>query len=474
MVMTVSLQVSAEDTLKNVNVSPDGIITWDPYPGTDYYNFEILHEAIVTSYMLDTVSADLEVLFDQANTEYSGVLVSGMYQFKITAIHDGNPVAATIQSYAYHYTPPAPLEASISSECILTWKAYPGAASYDYGAGDQMAGHEGTTLQADLKDFIDRMISLGKLSNTGTQSVSLIARDFNGSELARWEGSCSYKASHSISDAVVEAIMDSYEYTGKAITPKPVVTYHKNQLIEGTDYTLTYMNNISPGTATITITGKGIYSGTKTKTFRIAASGNEGIPSSVQDTPDDQTSSPNLEVAADLKDISKLTVKVSDQVYSGKGQKPVPVFKSGKKKLALTAGTDYTIFYKNNKKIGTAALTVIGKGAYTGRKTIAFQILPKGTRLKKLAAGETQITVTWKKQKKQITGYRIQYSLNKNFKKAKTVTVKKAGTGKKKLKNLKSGKRYYVRICTYKKIGKKTYCSDWSKGLRIKTKKAGE
>ena len=58
-------------------------------------------------------------------------------------------------------------------------------------------------------------------------------------------------------------------YTGKFCTPKPTVTLAGKTLREGTDYTLSYKNNIEVGTATVAIVGKGNYAGAKTATFQI-------------------------------------------------------------------------------------------------------------------------------------------------------------------------------------------------------------
>lgn len=58
-------------------------------------------------------------------------------------------------------------------------------------------------------------------------------------------------------------------YTGKALKPKPVVKYKGKKLTEGTDYTLEYNNNTSMGTGTVTIKGKGSYSGSTEATFSI-------------------------------------------------------------------------------------------------------------------------------------------------------------------------------------------------------------
>lgn len=72
----------------------------------------------------------------------------------------------------------------------------------------------------------------------------------------------------SIAQAQVESIADQ-AYTGKALKPKVKASYGGMALKEGTDYTLAYKNNKKTGKATVILTGKGSYTGTKTVTFRI-------------------------------------------------------------------------------------------------------------------------------------------------------------------------------------------------------------
>jgi hypothetical protein len=96
----------------------------------------------------------------------------------------------------------------------------------------------------------------------------------------------------------------------------------------------------------------------------------------------------------------------------------------------------------------------------------------KRTTLKKIKANKNSIAITWKKVKdKGIKGYEIQSSTDKNFKNnVKSVVIKNTKTTSKTIKKLKSGKKYYVRIRTYKKVGvNKTY-SNWSKTKNIKVK----
>ena len=80
----------------------------------------------------------------------------------------------------------------------------------------------------------------------------------------------------SISSATVSGVNASYTQTGSAIKPVPVVTLNGATLREHIDYTVSYSNNVSVGTATITITGIGNYTGTKTVTFTIQSSGGDG------------------------------------------------------------------------------------------------------------------------------------------------------------------------------------------------------
>lgn len=95
---------------------------------------------------------------------------------------------------------------------------------------------------------------------------------------------------------------------------------------------------------------------------------------------------------------------------------------------------------------------------------------PKSTSISKLTNGKKQFKVTWKK-KSGVTGYQIQYATDSKFKKNKTtVTVKGAKSTSKTIKKLKSKKKYYVRVRTYKTVnGKKVY-SSWSKVKSVKTK----
>ena len=97
-------------------------------------------------------------------------------------------------------------------------------------------------------------------------------------------------------------------------------------------------------------------------------------------------------------------------------------------------------------------------------------VKPKKTSIKKLSKGKKKFTVTWAKVS-GVKGYQIQYSTDKKFKKNnKSVTVTKQKTTKATVKKLKSKKKYYVCVRTYKTVNGKKIYSSWSKVKSVKTK----
>ena len=147
--------------------------------------------------------------------------------------------------------------------------------------------------------------------------------------------------------------------------------------------------------------------------------------------------------------------------YTGKNIKPDIVIKDGDK--TLTRGTDYTLFYKDNKNIGKATVTAALKGDYTGTITKQFSIVPSKPTLKAVRSGDN-IKLTWTASK-GCGKYQIQYSTDggKTYKTlAKASSSKTSYTAK-----LKNG-NYRFRIRGYKNVDKTTYYGNWSKVVKVK------
>lgn len=158
-------------------------------------------------------------------------------------------------------------------------------------------------------------------------------------------------------------------------------------------------------------------------------------------------------------------------VYNKKMQRPTILVKDAAGKVIGVA--NYRVVYAaGSQKVGTYQVTITFTGNYAGTMKLTYQILPKATKLKKASGKSKAVQVKWKKQKEEITGYEIQYSTSKKFKKSSTKSkwVKASKTGYT-LKKLKGKKKYYIRIRTYKVVGKTKYYSTFSSVKQAKTKK---
>ena len=152
--------------------------------------------------------------------------------------------------------------------------------------------------------------------------------------------------SPNLSNATITQISDQ-TYTGNPIYPAFTVYMDGRVLQQGTDYNVTYTNNVNMGTATITLTGIGSYSGTRTMTFRITG------PSLYSATID----------------------AIPDQLYTGSYLTPALTVRLNN--LVLVPNVDYYATYSNNRNIGTATVTISGRGNYTGSRTTTFRIIDR-------------------------------------------------------------------------------------------------
>ncbi len=121
---------------------------------------------------------------------------------------------------------------------------------------------------------------------------------------------------------------------------------------------------------------------------------------------------------------TNIKLSASTYTYNGKVKTPSVVIKD-KTGRTLKKGTDYTVSYASGRKsVGKYKVNITFKGNYSGKKTVYFKIVPKGTSVSKVTAAKKSLKVKLKKQTSQTSGYQIQYSTSKKFTSAKTVTVK--------------------------------------------------
>ena len=246
-------------------------------------------------------------------------------------------------------------------------------------------------------------------------------------------------AKTSISKASVTLSTSTYAYDGKAKTPSVNVKVNGKTLKKDTDYTVSYSNNTKVGTAKVTITGKGNYTGSVSKTYSIK------------------------------NNFKKATVSsISTKAFTGKNiTQSITVKYNGK---TLKKGTDYTVSYSNNKNIGTATVKITGKCSYTGTITKTFKINPAKQEIQKLTAKSKAFFVDWA-QKGSATGYEIQYATNSKFTSAKKVTITNNKTDKTTVSKLSGKKKYYVRVRSYTTVKGTKYYGAWSASKSVTTKK---
>ena len=330
------------------------------------------------------------------------------------------------------------------------------------------------------------------------------------------------------------SIVSSVSFTGSNITPSVTVKVAGRTLTSGTDYTVSYSNNKNVGTASVYVYGKGNYSGSLSAKFDIvpakqqiqkletrykgfyidwaqkgSATGydieysvNSNMSGAVSrhltaNRPDTLTVSGlagdkvyyvrvrsytnvNGKVYygawSDVKsiktannDITKATVSgISTKAFTGKAITQNVTVKVGS--TVLKNGTDYTVSYSNNKKVGKATVKITGKGRYGGVITKTFTINPAKQEIQKLTAKSKAFFIDWA-QKGSATGYEIQYATNSKFTGAKKVTITNNKTDKTTVSKLSANKKYYVRVRSYTTVNGTKYYGAWSAVKNVTTKK---
>lgn len=238
-------------------------------------------------------------------------------------------------------------------------------------------------IQINLTDQSGQDIRLQKVSGasvtTGTYEFKIPASDmpYEG------QGLCCNKSVYSsvtvklgaiaLDNAKVAAISEQ-TYTGSAITPAVTVTLDGKTLVSGTDYTVSYSNNVNEGTATVTVTGKGAYTGTATTTFVIKKAVQQG-----QQGQQDQQSQPGTTTPGTT---TPGTSDGKDDVEIDKIVLPKVTIKSCKeksgKKIALKwkevdEADGYEIAYSTDKKFKKSVKT-----KKSAKKSITLKSLKKG------------------------------------------------------------------------------------------------
>ncbi len=203
--------------------------------------------------------------------------------------------------------------------------------------------------------------------------------------------------------------LPSYVYDGTAKNPSVREVLVNNYVVPTTGYDISYGTNIVAGPASITITGKGNFTGTKTVNFTIA----------------------QKEITSDM-----ILLSNTEYIYTGELKKPEVTVKQGE--TTLTLDTDYTLSNNGGIYVGQYDVTVTGKGNYTGTASQTYNIIAQeagsfvvtlSTESVVYTGGELKPAVTVKKGDVTLnegTDYTVMYIDNINVGMA-TVTVRGKG-----------------------------------------------
>ncbi len=177
------------------------------------------------------------------------------------------------------------------------------------------------------------------------------------------------------------------------------------------------------------------------------------------------------EKAVPKTSIAKATVSgIKSKTYNGKAQAQSLTVKLGSKTLKYK--TDYTVAYSSNKYPGVATVKITGVGSYTGTVSKTFVIYPKKQAVSSSTkfSSSKKIKAQWTKDT-TATGYQVQYSTSSKFSKATTKWITSNKTTSYTFSaNVK--KTYYVRVRSYKKVGKTYYYGAYSTGKKVTAKPA--
>ena len=286
---------------------------------------------------------------------------------------------------------------------------------------NEVAGTKITWSGNTLVEGKDYAVAGPETLAAGTETATIT---FKGN----YEGSVTHQfnvVTNDFSAAAIYFQQINQTYTFDGTEQKPAVRVERagKTLVENTDYTVEYMNNVNAGTATVVVTGAGTYAGTKSVAFTINKAklsdavltinpdsyGSTGQPimptftvkfgaydvKAAEYTAEAKnninTGNATLTLTATAagnftgtltgtftiagKDIAALdfTLTGADNLkYDGKAKTPAVTVKDGT--ATLTKDKDYTVTYESNVNAGTGKVIVKGIGTYAGEKTLEFKI----------------------------------------------------------------------------------------------------
>ena len=339
-----------------INLQSDGT-----RKGTSNYNLPGMRNKNISAPGTDIVSSKRDSIASDSGTSMASPVVAGVFSLLFAK----RPSLTASQARAIVYATATRMGGADFTE------------GYGYGRVNALAAMQalepqitgessivvGTSSKLALSCGATRFTSVSWKSSSNVASVSS-----DGTVTGHGLGNATITATYTIRDnegdsftgtaTKVVSIGSSFEgtkvsvpnqtFNGWALTPKPTVTYNGTTLTEDEDYKVgPYYDNVNAGTAWVLITGVGEYEGKTAGSFSIS-------PISIRGA----------------------SVYAAAQSYTGSALRPAVSVNVGGR--TLRSGIDYDVSYANNTNPGTATVTVVGKGNYTGTASGTFKIVDGG------------------------------------------------------------------------------------------------
>lgn len=278
-----------------------------------------------------------------------------------------------------------------------------------------------------LKENFDYTVTYANNTERGVATATITAVEgtfYTGSQTV------SFNISRELTNAEIRLINTTFTYTGSEIRPAAAVLFEGTALTEGTDYEVTYKNNVNVGTAEVIITGIGGYDGGCSTTFTI-------IKRSI--------------IRCEFGGIV-------NKVYDGSATTQAITVKEGSRSLVLNQ--DYTIAYAGNAAPGIATITITGVGNYGGTKTIRYQISVADMTKIRAKGSTNKVTLSWP----AVAGAEGYAIYDANYK-----LIGKTTGASYTHKNLSAVTTYTYNVRPYVTVEKNTYYGDFSNTVQATT-----
>lgn len=215
---------------------------------------------------------------------------------------------------------------------------------------------------------VDYILTFSNNTKVGTATIKITG-------IGKYTGSRTLsfiinRSSMNSSNVKVILNQNTIPYTGQAIKPTLFISLN-GVLLPTSDYVLAYYDNVEVGTATITITGQNNMSGSLVHSFTIQPANLETV-------------SINNFIDSFVYSGAELTQSSMKLIYNNK---------------SLVSNADYSLKYVNNINVGTAQVTITGKGNFRGSITYSYKITAKDITTLPFMKSNTALYYTGKEQK---------------------------------------------------------------------------